>query len=320
MRIIDSRGTDQIATVFVGELGEGRRIEFVESIQPPIPRETKWVLIVSVLFGCPIGCPICDAGDAYGGRLKPEELLSQIDFLIRRRYREGHVPVEKLKIQFARMGEPALNPAVLDVIERLPEIYDAPGLIPSISTIAPQGSQRFFDRLLDIKQTLYPGGRFQLQFSIHSTDETWRDRLIPAAKWSFDEIARYGERFHRADDRKITLNFAWVDGAPIDSSILREHFDPSAFLIKVTPVNPTFRAGLSKLRSFVDASDPSRSYEELRAVEEAGYDVLVSIGEVEENQIGSNCGQFVSRLDGSDFGSQDASKEGYGYWRDRLAA
>ena len=293
MRIVDSRGADPIATVFVGDLGEGRLVEFVESVQPPIPREQKWVLIISVLHGCPVGCPICDAGDTYGGRLSVNELLAQIDFLVHRRYPDGCVPVEKLKIQFARMGEPALNPAVLDVIERLPERYEAPGLIPSISTIAPAGANPFFDRLLGIKRDHFADGRFQLQFSIHSSDSAWRDRLIPMAKWSFEEIARYGERLHQSGDRKITLNFALAEGVPIDSSVLRDCFDPAGFLIKITPINPTLRAQSAGLRSFVDARDPGRIYEELVALEDAGFEVLLSIGEVEENQIGSNCGQFV---------------------------
>jgi hypothetical protein len=30
-----------------------------------------------------------------------------------------------------------------------------------------------------------------------------------------------------------------------------------------------------------------------RPLLEAGYEVIVSIGEVEENEIGSNCGQYV---------------------------
>ena len=31
----------------------------------------------------------------------------------------------------------------------------------------------------------------------------------------------------------------------------------------------------------------------VRTLADAGYEVIVSIGEVEENEIGSNCGQYV---------------------------
>ena len=49
------------------------------------------------------------------------------------------------------MGEPTLNPAVLDVLDELPGLYDAPGLMPSISTVAPKGCDDFQERLMQIK-------------------------------------------------------------------------------------------------------------------------------------------------------------------------
>ena len=38
----------------------------------------------------------------------------------------------------------------------------------------------------------YHSGKFQLQFSIHSTDRLERDRLIPIKKWDFSKISEYG--------------------------------------------------------------------------------------------------------------------------------
>ena len=98
------------------------------------------------------------------------------------------VPVRKFKIQFARMGEPAYNRHVLEVLEELPGRFDAPGLWPTVSTIAPRGSESFFDGLLDIKEELYRE-RFQMQFSIHTTDVRLRDWLIPVPKWDLARIA-----------------------------------------------------------------------------------------------------------------------------------
>ena len=45
LRIVDSHGNDELARVFVAELADGALIEFAESVQPPFPREEKWVLI-----------------------------------------------------------------------------------------------------------------------------------------------------------------------------------------------------------------------------------------------------------------------------------
>lgn len=160
MKIVGQRGESDLATVYIGELSGGELIEFVESVQPPIPQSDKWVLIVSTLKGCPVNCPICDAGTSYAGKLSFGEIIGQIDYMVRKRYSDGKVPVSKFKIQFARMGDPAFNPAVLDVLQELPFVYDAPGLLPSISTIAPRGCDDFWEKLTDIKNRLYPGADF----------------------------------------------------------------------------------------------------------------------------------------------------------------
>jgi len=295
MRIVNQTGSDDVAIAYLAEMPDGRAIEFVESVEPPHPRERKWVLIVSSLYGCPIGCPICDAGGHYRGRLGAKEILDQIDFLVDRRFPARRVPVEKFKVQFARMGEPALNPAVLEVLEELPRRYDAPGLLPALSSIAPAGSGDFFERLLDIKERLYPGGRFQLQFSIHTTDLEARERMIPARKWDFARIAAYGRRFHRPGERKVTLNFALGRDLAVDPGVLRAHFDPRDCLVKITPVNPTHEAARHAIASRYTREADAGGDSLVAQLRAAGYEVIVSIGELEENRIGSNCGQLVRR-------------------------
>jgi len=307
MRVVAEYGDEELAKVYVaqmreGESGEGSKkhlVEFVESIQPPIPREKKWVLIVSSMFGCPIGCKMCDAGGNFGGMMTEGEILSQIDYLVRRRFPDGGVPIPNFKIQFARMGEPSLNPAVLDAMESLPEAYDAPGLHVSLSSVAPDSGRArdFFERLIGVKERLYPGGRFQLQFSIHTTDAAKRDELIPTKKWSFDDIASYARRFSPPGngDKKVTLNFAPAAGYPIDPKVIRRHFDPEMFVIKLTPLNPTVSSHEASLRSAIDPSVEDTSAHFVEKFRGEGYQVILSIGELEENRIGSNCGQFIQR-------------------------
>jgi len=295
MKIVGTTGRDDIARAYIAEMRPGRLVEFCESVEPPIPRKDKWVLIVSTMFGCPVGCQMCDAGGQYGGNLSAGEILSQIDFLIERRFPDRHVDVSKFKIQFARMGEPALNPNVIDVLRRLPDRYNAPGLMPSVSSVAPSGGAGFFDELAGVKANLYGGGRFQLQFSIHTTDGALRDRLIPVKKWDFGEIAAYGENFHEQGDRKITLNFALAEGMPVDPEVLLGHFEPELFLLKLTPLNPTYRAAEHQLASRIDPECAGESPRMVADLKAAGYDVLFSAGDAEENLIGSNCGQYVQR-------------------------
>ena len=52
------------------------------------------------------------------------------------------------------------------------------------------------------------------------------------------------------------------------------------------------------------------------AMRTAGYDVIVSIGEVEENEIGSNCGQYVLKY----LEKQEAVQDGYTYTVQEVAA
>ena len=47
MRIVASTGREDVAVVYVGEMERGTYVECVEATSPPIPREEKWVLLVS---------------------------------------------------------------------------------------------------------------------------------------------------------------------------------------------------------------------------------------------------------------------------------
>ncbi len=284
-----------MARVYVAELTDGSRIEFVESTQPPYSKEEKLIIIVSTLKGCPINCSFCDAGGYYNGRLTYQQILDQIYYVINNNYKDNVPKTKKLKIQFARMGEPAFNPDVLRVLEELPNIYDSDILMPSISTIAPRRCETFFDSLIQIKKGKYPNGKFQLQFSIHTTDEILKRKLIPADTWDLEEIASYGERFWTTGDRKITLNFATPVGYPIEAEKLLEHFNPEKYLIKLTPVNPTKKVETNKLCSTIDPDNPQRNKAICYSLEKHGYDVILSIGELEENNIGSNCGMYIDK-------------------------
>lgn len=295
IKVHASAGNEDIAMVYIIETSPGNLVECVESVQPPLPRDKKWVLLVSMMFGCPVGCLMCDAGGHYHGKLSKQEILDQIDFLVDKRYPTRIIPCEQFKIQFARMGEPSLNLQVLDVLEELPLRYQAPGLMPSISTVAPVGAERFFNRLVEIKEKNYSGGHFQFQVSLHTTDLILRDRFIPVKKWSFTQIGEYGERFYAPGDRKLTLNFALAQGMPVDPEVLLTYFSPEKFLIKITPLNPTYRARENELVSYVNPLSAVEKYEIIQALQDAGYQVILSIGEMEENFIGSNCGQYLRR-------------------------
>lgn len=293
MKVIQRTQKNDIATVYVAETENKRMIEFVESIQPPYSIKEKWILLVSLLFGCPVKCKFCDAGGDYKGKLTAEQIMFQIDYMVKKRFPSNYIDVDKFKIQFARMGEPTFNKAVLEVLEEIPQKYKFKNFIPSLSTIAPCGVDDFFFSLLEIKDRLYREN-FQLQFSIHSTNEKQRDNLTPIKKWDFQKIADYGNQFYNHGNRKITLNFALAKDSIVDPETLIRFFDPQKFLIKITPVNPTFNAKANNIESLIHAD-----FEELEIIHDlrgTGFEVILSFGELEENRIGSNCGQYIHSL------------------------
>ncbi len=293
MKVIQRTHKSNVATVYVAETENNRMIEFVESIQPPYSINEKWILMVSLLYGCPVKCKFCDAGGDYNGKLTAEQIMFQLDYMIKKQFKSKFVNVDKFKIQFARMGEPSFNKSVLDVLELLPQKYKFKNFIPSISTIAPTGVDDFFFSLLEIKDRLYREN-FQLQFSIHSTNEKQRDYLTPIKKWDFKKISDYGNQFFNTGNRKINLNFALAKDSIVDPQILIKHFDPDKFLIKITPVNPTFNAKTNNIDSLIQAD--FEELEIIRDLRETGFEVILSFGELEENRIGSNCGQYIHSL------------------------
>jgi len=251
---------------------------------------------------------MCDAGTYYHGKISYNVMYKQIDYMVSKRYPDRTIPAEKFKIQFARMGEPALNPNVLEVMRKLPDLYNAPGLMPCISTIAPSNANKFMDEMLEIKKDLYSNGHFQLQFSIHSTDENIRKVVIPYKIWTLEEVAAYGEIFWKKGDRKITLNFAAEKGNPLNPDKLLEVYDPKKFFIKITPINPTEKAKAHSLQSMISPETGEFAKQKIKAIEDKGFDVLLSIGELEENHIGSNCGQHALKFENGTFTIEEFQK------------
>jgi len=269
--------------------------EFLDCIDPPTPRSRKWIVMVSSQFGCAIGCRFCDAGYfGYRGNLSVEEILGQVRFVLSAHPEIEAATVPKLKVHVARMGEPTLNEAVLQVLESLGRSGDLPGLLPSISTMAPRCdlSRRFLDDLAKIKDTHFGEGRFQLQFSLHSTDEEARHALIPVRKWDLEEIAAFGERWFKPGDRLVTLNVALSDDIPFAPEVAARIFSPERFLFKFTAVHNTRRGNMNALtKLWCDA--PERIAQLAADLERRGFRTIVDPGWPEEARAGLSCGQLA---------------------------
>ncbi|MFH1830371.1 MAG: radical SAM protein [Pseudomonadota bacterium] len=298
MKIISKQGDPSLAEVYVARFRDDDMFmaEFVDARDPSLPIDKKWVIIVSTQFGCPIACPMCDAGGDYAGDLKAEEILAQIDAVVEKHGPHRLASAEKFKIQFARMGEPSLNPAVLDVLGDLPDRYGAPGLIPCIATSAPAKANGWFERLREIRHDIYDHRPFQLQLSANSTDEAARDRLMPVKKMSLEELSNYASSFYQKGGRKISLNFALTKGIAVDPIVISDLFDPACTCIKITPLNPTMRSEESGMDTALPPNAPDEAKNLCDDLMQRGFDVILSIGDVRENEIGSNCGMAVRKM------------------------
>lgn len=299
VEVLEIHGRPDVAIVFVGRLGgpSGPVVEFVDGLDVRFPREEKWIVNVSTQAGCPVGCPFCDAGGDFKGNLTANDILAQAAFVLAR---HPGLPgrCRKLKVHFARMGEPALNDAVLDalaLLPTLPELADCPGPWACVPTTAPRGRERWFEGLREIKETFYPG-RFQLQFSVNSTDEEERNRLMPHPHWTLGQVAAFGRRFAAPGDRKPVLNFALARGIACDPAVIRRTFDPACFAVKLTPLNPTARAAEHGLQTVLRSEAEPRLREVGEELATAGFEVIFSVGDGREDRIGSNCGQAVRRM------------------------
>ena len=291
MKVLQNKGKKELALVYVAGLRNDPKnlVEFVDACSPAVgDRRKKWVIIISTQLGCQVNCIMCDAGGGFRGNLSAAEMLGQVKTVVAD---NGLDPKNcaKFKVQFARMGEPALNPQVMTALRELSELY--PNVIPCVATIGPGNCSRWFSELLIVRDLFTD---FQLQLSVNSTDEGWRDIIMPYPKISLSELAGYGKCFYRPGQRKTVLNFALHPRWPLEAAALRKTFDPKYFAVKLTPLNPT-DAGSRNSLDLDQNTDPinGEMEEKAQSLERHGFLVIRSVGELEENDIGSNCGQAV---------------------------
>jgi 23S rRNA (adenine2503-C2)-methyltransferase len=295
--VIRKSGRKEVAFVYLlkSKFEKDVFVECVESLDPPKVFSEKWVITISSQKGCPVGCSFCDAGYYFKGNLSKEELSGQLDVILENHKEDGYLSSKKIKLHLARMGEPSFNKNIIGFLQELKTNYTDVNFIPSIATVGPKNRGVWFEKLKEIKDRYYCKGKFQLQFSLNTTDENFRDKIIPINKMSFKEISRFGRYWLSKGDRKITLNFALSKDAPFSSKDILDNFSPKNFLLKITPLNP--RIGVLQNNSLLDYSGviPSSLEKEVEKLEKENFEIIVSIGSKEEIEIKSNCGQMAFR-------------------------
>ena len=189
-------------------------------------RNERWMVGVSCMSGCPVGCKFCATGQLEDWRcLTAEEIVEQFEFIMNKNLPEfDPYDAEELKINYTRMGEPFLNiEAVRDAMRMLDITYHQTAIHHYISTVGIQGSDFSWIE-----------GNTTLQISLHSLDESRRKELIPIPNlMTIEELGSI-----RTDSKlKTTVNLTLVDYADFDAEKLKKYFDPEYFFIKLSPIN-----------------------------------------------------------------------------------
>lgn len=182
-------------------------------------RLERWMIGVSCMSGCPIGCKFCATGKLSKWRnLTASEIMAQIDFILRNNSNIDSRNSKEFKINYTRMGEPFLNiESIKAVISLIPHAHHY------ISTIGIKGSD--FSWIKD---------NITLQISLHSLDEERRRELIPFPNlMSLEELGQIRTK----SNLKTTLNLTLVDEKDFDIIKLKKYFDPNYFFIKLSPIN-----------------------------------------------------------------------------------
>lgn len=187
-------------------------------------RSERWMIGVSVMSGCPVGCKFCATGQMKGWRnLTAKEMIAQVDFVLNLNMNFDPVNSKEFKINWTRMGEPFLNidevkKAISEISQRYPNTHHY------ISTIGVKGSDFSWVK-----------GNITLQISLHSLDGSHRNWLIPFRnKMSISELGQ----IRTESNLKTTLNLTLVEEKDFCIDTIKHHFDKDKFFIKLSPINP----------------------------------------------------------------------------------
>lgn len=186
-------------------------------------RKERWMIGVSVMSGCPVGCKFCATGKLGKWRkLTAEEMVAQVDFILGKNSDISPIDSKEFKINWTRMGEPFLN--IIEVKKAI-EIISCkyPNTHHYISTVGIKGADYSWIK-----------GSITLQFSVHSFDEDYRNWLIPfKGKVKLEEMGTV----ETASNLKTTLNLTMARKKDFSITEMQRIFDKDKFFVKISPIN-----------------------------------------------------------------------------------
>ena len=246
----------------------------------------RTVICCSVMSGCPVGCKFCGTGSKFIRNLTAGEIIEQIDTVLSDKGLISSIndKCNKLQFMFMSMGEPMLNwNEVEKAIKALNSKYSNAQIL--LSTIACDNDV-VFKRIIELSKEVPNVG---LQFSIHKSNDTDRNELIPfKAKMDLQKIRDAGIIWWYETRRRPFLNYC-IDGTnntDQDFLNLTQLFSPAVF-------NFTFSVVCSSDETMKDAS--FRNLDIIKRFQdrfmERGYNVRM-FDPAGQDDIGGGCGQL----------------------------
>ena len=198
-------------------------------------RTDRWMIGVSVMSGCPVGCKFCATAKLKKCRnLTWEEIIAQIEFIIRKHHNGRYTAMiaKEFKINYTRMGEPFLN---IDNVRKAIDYIDNSFSSPRPITTGSNGTHHYISTI-GIKDSDFSWikNNITLQLSVHSFDEKQRDWLIPYPhKMTLESMGQIRTK----SKLKTTINMTMARKEDFDIELLKKWFDPEFFFVKISPIN-----------------------------------------------------------------------------------
>lgn len=264
-----------------------------------MPLGEKWVITISTQYGCSMGCKFCDVPKVGAGiNATYNDMKLEIEECIK--LHPEVTSTKRLNVHYARMGEPTFNNNVLALSYDLRSIirpYIGRSLVhPVISTMLPKNNKNLISYLQewtnDIKNDCFRGDA-GLQFSINSTNNQQREDMFSGSSLLLEDISEIGANLPSPKGRKYALNFALADECEVDSGKLISMFDPEKFMIKITPLHMTTACKTNSIETTGGYEYFTPYKETEQALKEAGFDVLVFIPSLDEDESKITCGNAI---------------------------
>lgn len=278
--IIGNYSCRSISSDYITKFGDARDgvIEFVALTEDNHLAEVgyfygdakpKNIVDISTQVGCPSQCVFCAIGKRKFVRdLNPLEMYEQAVFMLQLARHFG-VDIDAIphKIDLAKTGEPLFNLHLITGIEKLAQFP----VSFKLSTIFPDNSvaRKNYEALAKFASNYKEP--FQMQVSLISTSESFRQGCSKTKLLSFRDIVRAGELWHTLNPkgRKVNLSLILSQDNPCEVNDILGIFPPELFRFRFRPYVVTGNGKANNL----NVLSQERLDKIKRQFEDEGYEV-----------------------------------------------